>query len=399
MTRKLSNWVDAFVEYTDKLPSPELFRKWSAISAIAGALERKVWVDTWERLYPTMYVILVAPPGVGKTVVTSQVQKLWRALEDHHLAASSVTKASLIDDLRDAERVIQRPKETPPQVTFHSLKVASNELGVLIPAYENDFMNVLTDIYDGHGYSERRRTKELNFALDAPQISLLAATTPSYLNNILPEGAWDQGFLSRTMLVYSGHRVLVNPFGEQASATVSYKDLLSDFKRIGNLFGKIRFNQEATDVFVEWYMAGGPPAPDHPKLHNYLTRRGAHLLKLCMVACVADSDDLVVTLEHYQTAISWLIEVEHYIPDIFKSMTSGGDSKAIEDTWYFVYKLYAKTTQPIPEFKVAQYLQQRVPAHSVEHILRVMVKAGLLKEVQVNKIGTAYKPLERNTIE
>lgn len=393
MTEIIEDWVDAFIEHTSSLPSPELFRRWCAISCIAGVLERKVWVDTMgSYLFPTMYVILVAPPGVGKSVVTSIIRKMWQDIPDHHVAASSVTKASLIDDLKDAERVVIRPTETPPEARFNSLKVAANELGVLIPSYDSDFMNVLTDVYDGTGYSERRRTRDTNFSMDAPQINLLAATTPAYLNNMLPEGAWDQGFLSRTMLVYSGQQVLISPFAVQKRKPLKETTLFKELKTIALRYGEIKFEKDAAAALVAWHMGGGAPTPDHPKLHNYLTRRTAHLLKLCIVSCMSAGSSKVVTLDHYARALEWLVELENYMPDIFKSMQSGGDSKAIEDTWYFAMKMYSATQAPIEERKVVHFLQQRVPAHSVDYIIKVMIRAKLIKEVSVNKLGTCYVP-------
>ena len=81
MKRKLPNWVDGFYEHTLNLPTPNLFRKWSAIAAIAGVLERKAWVHTLgSNLYPSLYTVLVAPPGVGKTILTSRVEQLWGLL-------------------------------------------------------------------------------------------------------------------------------------------------------------------------------------------------------------------------------------------------------------------------------------------------------------------------------
>ena len=395
MKRALENWGDAFFDYTEGLPTPALFRTWSAITCVAGALERKTWVHTYgSNLYPSMYTIFVAPPGVGKTILTSRVQELWGELEGHHLAASSVTKASLIDDLKDATRTITRPRANPPTVTFNSLKIAANELGVLIPQYDNDFMNTLTDIYDGHGYSERRRTKDTNFRIAAPQINLLAATTPSYLKDILPEGAWDQGFLSRTILVYSGNKILRPLFDVAGDDKELFKKLKGDLRQIGNLYGQIIFSGEAAKAISTWHMGGGKPAPDHPKLHNYLTRRTTHVLKLCQVACVMDSNELVVTLDHYRQAIEWLVEVEHYMPDIFKSMATGGDARAMEECWHFVFKLYARTEnkKPVTQAKVYQFLGERVPAHSVERIIDIMKKARLLEEVQVKGLGPAYVP-------
>lgn len=397
MTRKLSSWINHFYEYTEALPSPELFREWAAISIIAGALERKVWVRAYgtRDLYPNLYVVLVGPPGVGKTILTSEINALWGELSTHHIASSSVTKASLIDDLRDAERNIVRANGVPSVVSFNSLLIASNELGVFLPSYENDFMNVLTDIYDGNPYSERRRTKDLNFKLSKPQLNLVAATTPSYLNNLMPEGAWEQGFASRTIFVYSGDNVRRPLFAEEQKDVALFKALAADLKHISALFGKITFTEEAARLISEWHMKGGPPSPEHPKLINYLTRRTAHLLKLCMVACVDESDDMIVTPDHYQRALNWLVHAEGYMPDIFKSMRSGGDSRAMEDVWYFAYEIYAKGKQPVPEHKVVRFLQERTPAHNVMRILDTMVKADLFKTDIVKGVGKCYVPQAR----
>src|SRR4051812_35383690 len=104
-------WIESFLEATNGLPAPSIFLKWAAISAIAGALERKVWVRMNRmNLYPNMYVFLVAAPGVGKTVSGTQTEILWRGLEHHHVAPTNASKAALIDVLAESKREIILPK-------------------------------------------------------------------------------------------------------------------------------------------------------------------------------------------------------------------------------------------------------------------------------------------------
>jgi len=394
-TRRLPSWIESFLEFTDDLASPPIFRKWAAISAIAGALERKVWVKTQgSNLYPNLYIILVGPPGVGKTMVSSVVEDLWNALPDHHVAPSSVTKASLVDTLADAKRSIVRPGEVPPYVEFNSLLVVSNELGVFLPSYESDFMSVLTDIYDGKRYAERRRTKDHKLNVDRPQINILASTTPSYLSSMLPDGAWDQGFTSRTLFIFAGQKIIKPLFGEYEVQEEAQKDLVHDLKIIGSLYGKISFSPEAAEAIGAWHMAGGPPAPEHPKLVHYITRRTAHLLKLSMVACASRGNDLVISIEDYNLALNWLYEAEHFMPDIFRSMNSGGDSKAIEDCWYYVFSLFAKEKKPIAESRILNFLSGRVPAYNVANVLNIMVSSGQLKK-EAGALGNCYSPAPR----
>ena len=49
------SWIDNFVDYTDNTEPPVLFRKWTAMSVVAGALQRKAYLN-WGtfNLYPNI---------------------------------------------------------------------------------------------------------------------------------------------------------------------------------------------------------------------------------------------------------------------------------------------------------------------------------------------------------
>lgn len=392
-SRRLPSWIDAFESHSEGSSSPLLFRRWAAITCLAGALERKLWVRTLgSNLYPNLYVCFVAPPGVGKTVAITFAENLWRGLPDHHVAPTSVTKAALIDALNDASRKIIRPAEQPPYVEFNSLLVLVGELGLFLPAYDNEFMNALTALYDGHPYAERRRSKDLKLGIPHPQLNILAATTPSYLNAVMPEGAWDQGFISRTLLVYSGEQIRKPLFEESNFSEKDFADLLHDLKIIGNYYGKLNFSPDAATAISDWHVSGGHPQPEHPKLTHYLSRRTAHLLKICMAITVSRADfDYTISLADFETALKFLSELEEAMPDIFRSMTTGGDGATIEDTWYYVWSLYAKEKKPIAEGRIVAHLKSRTPSHSVMKIIEVMVKSDMLKPQQMTG-GLVYIP-------
>jgi hypothetical protein len=380
-SRKLPYFIEAFLEYTDGLPSPEPFRLWSAIACLAGAMERKVWVRTnMSDLYPNLYTVLVAGPGVGKTIALAKVEDLWRNLDDHHVAPTSVTKASLVDAIGDAVRRVVIPGGNPPYAEFNSLLVLAGELGVLIPAYDNEFMNALTAIYDGYPYSERRRTKDHKLHIEHPQLNLFGATTPSYLNAVMPAGAWDQGFISRTILIHSSQRIIRPLFEENQDRPELRAALLHDIKVIGGLYGKTTFESEAIRLVSDWHMAGGPPIPDHPKLQHYLTRRSTHLLKLCLISAVSRSDfSFTVAPADVQVALTWLLEAEQEMPAIFSAMTGSGDAAQMDECFHFLWSIFKTKGRPFAEHEVINFLRQRVPAHSVMKVIDVMVKGGMLR--------------------
>jgi hypothetical protein len=399
--RRLGNWIEAYQEYTEILPSPPLFRKWAAISAIASAMERRLWVRTMgSNLYPSLFMLLVGPPGIGKGQAIHPAEMLLRDVPGLCIGPSDMTAASLIDALNESPRRLILLGD-PPFVEFHSLTVISRELGVLIPSWETSLMNNLTDIYDGFPVDQKRRGKDLRIKILAPQINLLGACTPSYLNEVLPAGAWDQGFISRTLLIYSGQRISRDPFAEDEHAALTgrlHSDLLHDLKLIFQEYGQMSFTSPAALAIKAWIKSGCVPEPAHQKLQYYNARRIAHLLKLCMVLSCARSDQKIITIEDYAEALNTLVEAESYMPDIFKSMVSGGDSAAMDEAWNYVWTLFSKEKRPIAEHRIVHFLRERVAAHSVMRVLEIMVKSHMVK-VQLSEKGTfnGYVPTSRES--
>lgn len=397
MARKIQNWVAGFEELTSYTGSPARLRRWAGIACLAGALEQRVWVHTNNSpLYPNLYVILVAPPGVGKSEAIKHLRKFWAILKDHKIAASSVSKASLIDELADAQRILIHPGRNPPTTEFHSLKVIASELTVFIPDYATDFMSVMTNIYDTEPFHERKRTAKLKIEIPRPQINFVAGTTPSSLVNLLPEGAWDQGFLSRTMLVYDADVVVQSLFAAARENKELEAKLESDMKEIGNLYGEIKFTQDAADFIDNWHMNGKQPVPDHPKLQHYLSRRTAHLLKLSQVACISYSNDLTITVEHIQQAMDWLFDLEAHIPEIFKAMSNGGEAKVMDEAWHMLYQFKIRYNKGAPASLLIKFVSQRVPSHAVERIIDLMQKADMIRAVAEKGTGMTYTAKERN---
>lgn len=399
MSRKFKSFIDGFLSYTEGRGSPAIYRKWTAIFLVSAALERKAWITTAKGvLYANQYIFLIGPAGVGKSLCTALSYDLLSSIRTPetpiHVAPTSVTKASLADAINKAERRIVKLNETPPITAFNSLQVISNELGVFLPAWDGDFMSTLTDLWDNGRYHETRRTSKVEINIPKAQLNILSATTPAYLNSLLPEGAWEFGFMSRVINIYSGETEYTDIFAELDLDGATYKNLALDLADIYSIWGEFAITDEVKGAINAWARQGFRPRPDHPKLTHYTTRRLAHLLKLCIVASAASSSSREITLDNYAEALGWLTEAEHYMPDIFKALKVGGDARAIEECWHFAYQYFMKHKAPIPEHLIVTYLGERVPAHSVDRILDVMVRAQLLTKKFTNS-GQGYEPKVR----
>lgn len=400
MPRRLKNFIDAFINYTEGKGSPRIYRLWSAIFTVGAICERKVWLVTAKgKLYPNQYILLVGGAGIGKSLCTSLVFDLLNEIRTPetplHLAPTSVTKASLVDALAEAERRIVRPLEMSGVLSFNSLTIVPNEFGVFLPSWEGDFMSSLTDLWDCKHYSETRRTAKINITIPNPQLNMFSATTPAYLNNLLPEGAWEQGFMSRILIVFSGEIIHTDLFSYDllSGGNQDYDNLVHDLREMYSTFGEMAVSDEAKEAINEWSRQGGPPVPSHPKLTSYCARRAAHLLKLCMIAAMASDSAKIITLDHFAEALDWLVQLETFMPDVFKSMKTGGDGRAIEECWHYAYEVFMKTKQPVPEHRIVQFLQERVPVHNIARILDVMERSQLLQKKYADNGGLGYEPL------
>ena len=385
--RLCQNWIDSFLDYTSASSSPEIWRRWTAIGVLAGVVERRVWSFTkGAPLFPNCYILLTGPPGIGKSACLGKAEILLRRVEKLHVAPSSMTTASLIDTLAGSEVSMTSIYPVKQDIKFNSLIVMSSEFGIFLTAYESGFINTLNKLYDGEFYEERRRTgKKEHTRIDAPSLTIIAGTTPSYLNTTLPDGAWDQGFTSRSILIFHGEEILDGViFGEPTAPEEEKKQsdiLLKDLNTIRLMYGRMTWQPEAMMRVELWNREGRKPLPEHGKLTHYNSRRLAHLLKLSMVASIAESNEMTVTVANVETAFEWLLEAERLMPDIFRSMGISEDARAMQDLHYYVMKLAAKApNKMVSEHVLVSFLRDRVPSYSVMKIIEIMVGSHDLKK-------------------
>ena len=378
-TRKLPNWIDAFIEQTANLGSPRIFRLWIALSTIAAAIEQKVWVTTSEPLYPNLYTFIIGHPGVGKSRAIAVGRKLYNTLPEPALAPISLTFASVVDTLLANKRsfVISPHGE----VKYHSMYICADEMGTFIHKYEPDMIDGLSAFYDAADYSQARRTGDLRIKIPRAQVNMLAGSTPQNLMGFMPEKAWGQGFTSRIIMIFSDERVISDIFAPIAKPYMD--DLAHDLKLINSLQGQFTVTEAFRNALFTWRKMGEPPVPDHPKLMHYITRRHIHILRLAMLASINESSGLVLTEANFFQACEWLFAAEHSIPDIFKAGAVNADAAAMDEIHHFV-KITDQGTG-ISEQRIIHFARERVPITSILRIIEIMENSGMLRQVRQDK--------------
>lgn len=384
-----SDFIGEFMDYSEGVMSPAIFRKWSAIALCAGALERRVWARTGKNTtYPNLYTLLVAPPGVGKLII-EDVRNLWTLTVEpggkspaFKVAPDNMTKASMIDRLAKT-KTTKIPAQGPP-ITYSSLLVAAEEFSVLMPNYDLEFIGVWNSLYGNKILHEeaRRHGPAKEVRIEYPQLNILSGVQPAILGSTFPEEAWSSGLARRIIMIYAGEGPLIDIFAETESGPDLRSQLLRKLSHFSAIYGQMQWEDDAADLLRKWHLAGGPPIPTHTKLVDYCRSRTQFIIKLTIISSISRSGRFCIGLNDVQRAMEWLFEVEVTMPDIFRAMTGRSDRQVIEELYIFAVQLFRQRgKKPVDGASLRAFLLDRVPHEKVESLLRVAESSNVLDRV------------------
>lgn len=377
------------MEYTNGHPAPDNYRLWSGIVCLAGAMERRLWIETARsRLFPNMFVWLVGSPAVGKSVAIAPVKELWLAAKVFKLAPDNVTKASLVDAISAAAKTsIVNPQNI---VKFSSLLFPVSELGVFIAAHDMELLSLLTHVYDSPpNYREERRCLAKQIDVECPQLTMIAGTQPGFLQSLLPEEAWTQGTMSRVMMIHASQCPKVDLFKVVHADPVIFAKLVKGLEEIEQMLGKFTWDEPAMHAMQSWYAAGCPPEPEHSKLAGYCGRRALHVLKLTMVSAISRTRTLRITLDDFNRAKGWMLAAEEQMPYVFREMAGKSDIQVLDELHYFVWQMWVKNKKLVHQSYIYNFLAKTATSDKIPRLIEIAERSNRL----IREPGTdLYRP-------
>lgn len=316
--RKCKNWLEDFTRWClPRSEAPESFILWTGLFTLAAAARRHVripkkYFGSWEAS-PNLYIIFVAPPGKArKSTTTGYAEELLDRVQKITKAPTIVTQASLLN------RIVT---ESPDA----SIYILSSEFASFIKKSGVEMFEFLTDLFDGRKNIEASTiSRGVEFA-DKPCINLLAATTPKWIAENMPESVIGGGFASRVIFIFEDkvrRRQLYYEELDQKFLSTMHDNLAEDLNHIANsCYGDFDISEEGKAFMESWYRANADNLPtDNYRLFGYYERKPAHIHKVAMLLHLARSDTLVVELEDFQKAIYLLELVERKLPKAFQSV-------------------------------------------------------------------------------
>jgi len=384
MSRNLADWLDSFVELTERCNKepPLLFRKWAGISAIASALQRKVRLDLGISLtfYPNLYVVLVGPSATGKGTAMKFASDIIEQIPTIRLSAQATSLQALIRRMKETN-LTDIDLVTGEQQYHSSLTIFSTEFTVFLGYHNQELIAALCEWYDCHSrwsYETIARKKE---EIVGVWVNLIAGTTPDAIQASLPVESIGAGLTSRIIFVMEEKRneLVIIPTRTDYELLLQ-QHLINDLEIISQMSGRMSY----TDGFLKEYTAWCHYADEHKPFHDkkfdgYCGRRRKHLLTLAMICSASHSDEMIMTSEDINRAIALLAEVEVKMGTVFKGMGRSDLSGLINDAVVYIAGSHLKE---IPLYQFAKHFEGDMDKMMMERVLMTLESMKAVKVIK-----------------
>ena len=357
MGRELNNWIDAYIEYTDSSESPLSYHTWSALSVIAGALRRNVYLQ-WglgQVIYPNMYIVLVGASGrTRKGSALGIAKEFLKSISSVSVAPESSTgREAMILAMKRANNTYEDPvtKEIKNQC---SISAVSEELSVFLGQGNITYLANLTDWYDSKDEWEYESVGRGRDRLVGLCLNLIGGTAPDWLQSMIPAEAVGGGFTSRVIFIVEERKRKSVPKHIMTPRELELRELLiADLERISKMIGPFRMDREAEELYTQWYidedtkLSNGQPVIEDPRFAGYCERRATHIRKIMMCCSAARSDDLIITANDFYRAKEFLAQAEVHMGKTFGGLGRARNSDILENIKNFIQRMGISTRKTV----------------------------------------------------
>jgi hypothetical protein len=342
MARRFKDFIQASVDAVKDSPIPKPFAKWTALSAVSGALGRRVWFPMPNyNIGSNLFVILIASPGRNKSVslilpfskVFSRLTSPVGATEDDHNFNSGldeyglrkyplytiqdrITPEKLAVDMTKVTRMDMRLGNEANGFEFYdsSLTLVTSEFGTFMGRNERYLQMFLTDMWDAKdSYSHKTKTAG-EYIIQGPCLNWIACATPTQFVDNLPEDAKSQGLLSRIIPVFYEGEKIPQDLRQKVISEHTINDLRNDLSKIALMRGPMEFERDAFEIANTDIFDGIQPEPTDPHLSEYCQRRVSHFLKVAMSVSASRSSSRKISKDDWTITKEIMFEMEQNMP-------------------------------------------------------------------------------------
>jgi len=408
MSRNYTDFVKASVEAVADSPIPKPFAQWSALSAVAGAMGRRVWYPMANYdIRSNLFVVLIAPPGRNKSVslilpftkvfsrlttpvgTTEDDQNFNSGLDQYglrnyplYMIQDRITPEKLAVDMTKITRLDLR-LSSPALDEFYdsSITLVTSEFGTFMGRHERYLQMFMTDMWDSKSeYSHKTKTSG-EYIVKGPCLNWLACATPEQFVDNLPEDARSQGLLSRMLpIYYDGERIPQSLVQERVSEN-TVNNLRNDLSDISKMYGPMTFDEDAFKIVDEDIKAGIPPEPTDNHLSEYVQRRVSHFIKVAIAVSASRRGTRKIMLEDWEFTKELMFAAEKQMPKALEGFGMGRTGRIAHDmvTWLHGTLFNNNRSHMLLKLFKRELLRKIPNPGELEQTIKAMEDSGYIK--------------------
>lgn len=389
--RKLPDWLAGYLRYTEHTEPPLAFHTWTAVSVLAAALERKVFLEWDTRIYPNEFIILVGPSGQTRKGVAVNIGREFMEKIPINLASDTATKEKLVQDLAEVLSNFSDPKG---KIKMHcSLTQVCEELHIFLGERNTDLLAYLTALYDSRATFAKGTKGSGSDLVQGVYYNLLGATAPDWMSSMFPQAAIGGGFWSRTLFVVEEHKDKIIADPRRSGKELALKaDLVHDLELIHTITGEMEFDEAGYKAYTSWYdrdeqkIQKGKHPIDDPRFAGYRSRRATHVKKIAMIMSASRGQDLVVTERDFKRALILLEALE-------KKMTqaaSGLGSQPFAEVTEMILQ-YIMVAGEVRRSEILNQFRRDVNTWILEQVERMLLQMKVITAERVQGDEVIYR--------
>jgi hypothetical protein len=383
------SFLEDFLEIHKDAESPTNFFYWAGLAAISAVVRKNVYINKRiYKLYPNLYVMLVAKSGLRKGFPVKQSQKLVESLEVMKVISGQNSIQGIISELSKAWT-----SESGKVFRNAQAYVVNDELDSLL-INDPSAQTILTTLYDSFYHKKWTKTlkNDSREVLDDLYITMLTATNPEHLDNFLDKTSILGGFLGRTIMIYEDKKARINPLIDiENISMINIEPLQEQLREISEIKGQFGFTKSAIQYYKEWYHDFYQKLEDGHIEDNTGTaeRAGDSSLKISMLLALNENGPtLMIDQPHIEQAISLFAKASRSTKRIVEGK---GKSEMSDKNRIVLEYLLSKDSLKASKKQILAAKYGDLDALELSRVMDTLSQAGVIVINQDPQEGTVYE--------
>lgn len=305
---KQDSYIGRYMQFMFPLETPLSYDFWTALWTLSTAIGRDCIVNRPRApVYLNLYLFLLAESGITrKSTSVRYATSVVNSLQSSYLETSETSIFESVTGKTTPEQLLMKLAQRSSKHGNAHTAISVSEMVTLLgrESYTVAMPGLLTDLYDCPARHDIPGTlKHGALHLRDVYITLLSASTPSWLSGAINPSVVEGGFTSRVIIVSERHPKRRVPWPNDSQDEGKMDSLAEELGRIRQFAAKrgdIPLSTGARRRYDKWYKTR--PMSADPYRDSFESREDDHVLRVAALLAasngkwIIDQHDLVAAL-------------------------------------------------------------------------------------------------------